>query len=68
MIGGLLAGCIGISKRLMRFPHQRGNGPAVTREIMDTFAAGCALGMLEEPLSKDGGTKGFGNYMGWFLD
>ena len=52
MIGGLLAGWIGISKQIMRFPHQRGRGPAVTREIMDTFAAGCALGLREEPLAK----------------
>jgi hypothetical protein len=52
MIGGLLAGWIGISKLTMRFPHQRGKGPVVTREIMDTFAEGCACGLREEPLAK----------------
>jgi len=52
MIGGLLAGWIGVARRTMRFPHQRGKGPAVTREIMDTFAEGCALALREEPWAK----------------
>ncbi|HXA51642.1 MAG TPA: hypothetical protein VNV86_15105, partial [Candidatus Acidoferrum sp.] len=38
MIGGLL-------RYLLRFPHQRGKGPEITREIMATFSAGFACGV-----------------------
>jgi hypothetical protein len=48
MIGGLLAWWIGLGRRMLHLPHQRGKGPAVTREIMQLFEAGCAGGLRQE--------------------
>ena len=49
MVGRLLASFIGISKKLLRFPHQREDAKAATTVVMTAFGDGCSLGLRGGP-------------------